>query len=109
MNEGTVISGTHRPQDLLPTFLIEVRTWITRNSADLWERYQRISRDVPHGDLLWPDSGVIVDDHPWWQSEECTEVIWDLMAILDDIAAPHGLYFGCHMGDGSDFGFWKVI
>jgi hypothetical protein len=32
----------------------------------------------------------------------------ELEDSLDEIAAQHGLCFGAHEGDGSDFGFWPI-
>ena len=106
MREGTVIHGTLRPQDLVVVFLQECNQWVHRNNVDVARRYKDLSREVGQHGLL--DSALnVIDHHPWWQSEECTEVISDLMDLLSDIAAPHGLYFGAHPGDGSDFGFWR--
>lgn len=34
------------------------------------------------------------------------DVLADLFRRLDEIANEHGMTFGAHPGDGSDFGYW---
>lgn len=97
---GTIIHATMRPQDLIPAFLVALRSWNPKAS-------EAIAATIPH-DKLMDDSGlVIIDDHPWWQSEDCDEALVELFDALD-AEAPEGAYFGAHPGDGSDFGFWPV-
>ena len=98
--EGTVIRATHRPQDLVPAFLECLR--FTCERPDLADDFNKeipseVTRTLLNGD----------DDHPWWQSEECSMFLNEgLFDALND-CAPEGYYFGAHEGDGSDFGFWK--
>ena len=92
---GTVISGTLRPQDLIPAFTDELMV-----------------RD-PHLETLagsdWTiPTGVLGnDDHEWWASDDCMALIERLHISLNEVA-PQGTVFGAHDGDGADFGFWPV-
>ncbi len=92
----TVISGTHRPQDLIPAFLAELAG---RNPAV----HARVALDC-----LGPD---YVLDEPipsdWWDSEAAAWLLQDLFDALNEVA-PEGHYFGAHPGDGADFGFWEA-
>ena len=91
---GTVIHSTLRPQDLLPEF-VSVALEIDH------ERTLKRLRDIlPNTQPLIYD-----DDHPWWESEACSEAVNAAFDLLDEYA-PEGYVFGAHPGDGSDFGFW---
>ena len=72
---GTVIRATHQPRDLIPAFL------------------DRLS-----------EFGIKMDKG-WGNSDTTTELVIDLMDLLNEWAPPY-CYFGAHYGDGSDFGFW---
>ena len=100
MIEGTIICGTLRPQDLLPTLLAELRSW----DEVAWKS---ISDQVPHGALLEDGGLTLKDNHSWRESEECAYLLEELFDALDNVA-DEGFYFGAHPGDGSDFGFWKL-
>jgi hypothetical protein len=70
----TVIHGTHRPEDLIPTFLYELKKH--------------------------------TDEIPQFENgDDVQEYIIELIDALND-CAPSYCYFGTHIGDGSDFGFW---
>jgi hypothetical protein len=104
---GTISHGTMRPQDLIPCFLAELKR-IDRAA------YLKIRKNsIPLGWLTWKYSVLGTyhegnDDHPWWNSEDCSwflnEVLFD---ALNDLA-PEGCYFGSHEGDGADYGFWSI-
>ena len=79
---GTVISGTLRPQDLLPAFDAE----LTRLGGSM-------------DSTVIPAAALADDSHTYW-----LELYED---ALNDYA-PDGYYFGGHPDDGSDFGFWQV-
>jgi hypothetical protein len=71
---GTVIHGTHRPADLIPTFLYELKKH--------------------------------TDEIPQFENGDCVqEYIIELIDALNEHSPPY-CYFGTHIGDGSDFGFW---
>ena len=56
------------------------------------------------------DLGNIPDDHPIWSFDN-THLDWlyyeDIYDRLNEIA-PNFCYFGAHIGDGADIGFWTV-
>ena len=71
---GTVIHGTLRPADLIPTFLYELKKH--------------------------------TDEIPQFENGDCVqEYIIELIDALNEHSPPY-CYFGTHIGDGSDFGFW---
>ena len=81
---GTVISGTMRPEDLIPTFLN--LTEELGLSVDTMLQYDTL----PEG---------------YYESDDA---MYDLDRLFDalDSVAPEGCYFGAHPGDG-DYGFWR--
>lgn len=88
LNES-VIHATHRPQDLIPAFRDVIK--------DTPEYAQTIN--------LIPSHAMEDDDADFWESEDAAYLLEDLFVILDSFA-PEGYYFGAHIGDGSDFGYW---
>jgi len=71
---GTVIHGTLRPEDLIPTFLEELKKY--------------------------------TDEIPQFENGDCVqEYIIELIDALNEHSPPY-CYFGTHISDGSDFGFW---
>jgi hypothetical protein len=93
---GTVIHGTFRTQDLHSAFCREI---------------ERVWRHVSHIDGLTEEMddiefrGNIPADHPYWDDDDILYDIERMRDILNE-AAPQGMYFGPHEGDGSDFGYW---
>lgn len=90
----SVISGTHRAQDLIPAFLDAIRN--TDECAAMTV--------APFG----PTPSYVMDegdDSEWWDSDDAQWLLDELVDILNDYA-PEGYYFGAH--DGSDFGFWTI-
>jgi len=102
---GTVISGTMRPEDLIPALLEELE----RRDP---ERAGIIREDVEELTLVEePEYGVYYSDRdevrPGISSRDwAPEVVEELFCALDD-CAPEGCYFGAHPGDGCDYGFWE--
>jgi len=93
MYNETIIHGTMRTQDLVPVL------------ADKLHELSQHLFDKVFTD--WEPPGWWDDTHPWWDSEECADVLNDLFDRLNE-CAPEGYYFGAHPGDGSDFGFWEI-
>lgn len=94
MKTGSIISGTHRTQDLIPAFISVLREVDEAAYAQLL-----VNGGVPaHADED--------DDADWWHSEQASFLLEDLFDTLDE-NAPEGHYFGAHPGDGADFGFWE--
>jgi hypothetical protein len=90
--EISVIHGTLRNQDLIPAFL---------------EAVLQLDPDTPIPEEL-REAPQDNDDHEWWYTETAYWVLEHLDNKLND-HAPDGYYFGAHDGDGSDFGFWRMI
>ena len=94
LKDISVISGTHRPQDLIPVFLDVLRAHDT-------DWYCAHIASVP------PSYALEDDDSEWWDSEECSYFLNETLFDRLNEVAPEGYYFGAHPGDGSDYGFWK--
>lgn len=92
--QRSVISGTMRPQDLIPAFLDELRVLAPAEYAQL------IVNNV------FPAHAQEDEDAKWWH-DEAPLLLECLFEELDG-CAPAGLYFGAHPGDGSDYGFWMT-
>ena len=108
--EGTVSSGTMRPEDLIPCFLSalddlkedlalsvrpgdEIET--AKRIGELDDLLGRIERDSMSPDYFDADAGDCA----------CCEDL-DLLFDALESFAPEGMYFGSHPGDGCDYGFW---
>ena len=90
---GSIIHATHRPQDLIPAFLAKLQ------SLDA-AAYRKVREDYPEY------NSSLKDDDPFWDSETAAYMIDTLFEYLNNYA-PEGHYFGAHIGDRGDFGFWE--
>ena len=95
---ATLIHGTMRTCDLVPTFLEAIKDTVG---------YDQMVLDINGAN---PDLSVITvqDASEWderWSSTEMTYFLDELFDILNNYA-PDGYYFGAHPGDGSDYGYW---
>lgn len=63
---------------------------------------------VSEGDKLFRliQSGKIEKGMPEYEAFE--HIVWESMFNYLNEVSPKGYYFGSHIGDGSDFGFWEV-
>ena len=89
---ASVSHGTMRFQDLIPAFIEVIR--------DTPEYVQMMN--------IVPAHAAKDDTAEWWHSDEAAFHLTDLIDTLDNYA-PEGYYFGTHPGDGSDYGYWKLI
>ena len=96
--EISVSHGTLRNQDLIPAFLEAV-------SHLAPAVYEQMTMGIPEELREKPEDN---DDHEWWYTETAYWVLEQLDDVLNDYA-PDGYYFGAHEGDGSDFGFWRIV
>lgn len=88
---GSVSHGTHRPEDLIPTFAREL---------------QRLRGSLPRALFLAVrDCELRFDSQCGLDDGFTSETVEALSDALQEFAPP-GFYFGTHPGDGSDFGFW---
>lgn len=83
---GTVINSTMVNRDLIPAFASKLK------SLDEEGQYSELVREAES-----------LDDY---DNDAACSVLEDLFEALQDFA-PEGAYFGAHMGDGADFGFWE--
>lgn len=90
--DASVSHGTMRPQDLIPRFTEVIR--------DASEYIQMMN--------IVPAHAAGNDTAEWWYSDEANFHLADLIDVLDSYA-PDGYYFGTHPGDGSDYGYWKIV
>lgn len=103
--EGSISTGTLRPEDLIPRF-IEVATELqeTRSLEPGADRPERVRRwgeiDSQLGDLERR-----CDVPGYFDSDGAADDLEYLFDLLNELA-PDGLTFGAHHGDGADFGFW---
>lgn len=97
IQEGTVIEGTHRPEDLVPALY-----------AELFAKDRNIADELIHGDYFGLCLHIIGGrEIPEALMPDAHELVDILITKLDE-RAPEGMYFGAHPGDGSDFGFWRI-
>lgn len=87
---GSVSEATMRAEDLIPSFVSELR-WLGHRSKELTRIEKRIAR--------------LSESDPYWQDEIAQWDIERLENMLQEHALPY-MYFGAHPGDGSDYGFW---
>lgn len=100
-NIGSVSHGTLRSEDLIDSFIYELRQQtpchrehrkLIREVEARIAAHERLSRRTP-------------EMESYFDSEDASEDVQELCDALDSYA-PSGFYFGTHPGDGSDFGFW---
>ena len=104
---GSVSTGTLRSEDLIPAFIdaldeaIEESTF--KPGADHPGRVARVGSLQSHLGSIERN----MDSPGYYQSESAD---WDLEWLFEQLGefAPAGTYFGAHIGDGADFGFWPV-
>lgn len=95
---GSVSTGTLKAEDLLEAFASEleflVQEWCSDEGREQRDGYLR---------LVWEARAVAPQGEEW--TERVAELVDDLMDALQAFA-PANAYFGAHIGDGADFGFW---
>jgi hypothetical protein len=89
-NMGSVSSATMRPEDLIPSFLSELK-----HQKPCRRAHRTLVREI--------EARMDADDY--FESEDAD---FDLEALFDALNeyAPAYFYFGAHPGDGSDYGYW---
>ena len=94
----SVIHGTHRTCDLVPSFL-----GVIENTPEYAQIMQTNDSNLK---VIFDPSADERDER--WESDDMSYFLnEDLFDILNEYA-PGGYYFGAHPGDGSDFGFWAI-
>ena len=95
---ATLIHGTMRNCDLVPTFLEALK-----DTVEYEQMMGSITGENP--DLCVITAGDTSEHDERWESYEVTCFLEELFDALD-AHAPEGYYFGAHPGDGSDYGYW---
>ena len=100
-NEGmSVIHGTHRNEDLIPSFMEVINIFDPEKAKELKAKYpemEKACKDLEES-----------EDTNYFESEESDYLLNEVLFDVLDSFAPANYYFGSHPGDGSDFGFWKA-
>lgn len=90
-NIGSVSTATMREEDLIPTFISELRSMKPLHRKD-----SELIRDI---------EAHIRRNEDYFQSEDAGYDLEALFEALEAYALPY-FYFGSHPSDGSDYGFW---
>jgi hypothetical protein len=99
INIGSVSHGTLRSEDLIDSFIYELR-----QQKPLSRQHRKLLREIEkriNGSARMERLGF----EPYFESDDASEDVNELIDALE-CYAPTGFYFGAHPGDGSDFGFW---
>ena len=88
---GSVLTGTLRPEDMLPAFI---------------DALEQLAPDAPDTVRLRAEVNLL-EDRAAFDTERGDEALNDLYVALND-ALPEGWRFGAHEGDGADLGVWEV-
>jgi hypothetical protein len=88
---GSISSGTLRTEDLLSAFADELEYQIKRQPRSYHHKDAR--KLINEARRTKPDSDIASD------------VVAELEDALEEFAPPY-CYFGSHVGDGADFGYW---
>ena len=95
---GKVVSeATLRPQDLIPAFMSELR----ERDPVSYEQIVAMPFSLP------PAYAQEDPESEWWQSQQASEFVDELVTVLD-MAAPDGEYFGNMEGDPACFGYFSL-
>ena len=100
METGTIIHGTCREEDLIPAFMEELERRSIQAASKLTSKYAAEGWPCSMSGLHYGDPFI------GKQYELAMDLLGDLIIALHEVA-PEGCYFGAHIGDGSDFGFWE--
>ena len=96
---GTVIHGTHRPEHIIPVLMSLLFKLDKERAREIWQQEPELL------EALCSEQAGIPSDY--WQTDDCMFFLnEELFDIMEDYA-PAGYYFGAHIGDGSDFGYWQ--
>ena len=90
---GSISHGTMKSEDLLDTFMDYIEIANKERWRELSARFQRD----------WDNEVETTEDGEIFIDYFLNEDVWEVMEEL----APDGYYFGAHIGDGSDFGYWR--
>lgn len=96
--DSSVIHGTLRNCDLVPAFLD-----VIQDTAE----YEQII-DTNNWKLHVITDPTADENDERWETDDMCALVEELFDVLMSYA-PDGYYFGTTEGDGSDFGYWKIV
>lgn len=101
---GTVSAATHRPQDLIPSFVYALKNLDEENNyIDTIQEGQTIINIAEKYSI---ENDCHSDECSIWSNEDTSYYLNEILfEALNNFAAPYS-YFGSTEGNGSDFGFW---
>ena len=105
IEEGTIIHGTLRTDDLLEAFTSELERIAPELALSIVDSYRDPYDYLAHNE---DDTLDRFYEAPQDIREEADYLVNEVLPDALNNHAPNGLYFGTHPGDGSDFGFWRV-
>ena len=102
---GSLSHATMRLEDLIPCFMDYLKPYPISKSLDYQEIVESLNPESTDDD---PFNDLESDKKAeYFESEQaCFDLDW-LFDQLNDLCHD-GYYFGSHVGDGSDYGFWPV-
>ena len=90
-NIGSVSTATMREEDLIPSFL-----WELKHMTPLKREHRALIREIESR----------MESADYYESEDAGyDLNENLFPALDEYALPY-FYFGSHPGDGADYGYW---
>jgi hypothetical protein len=106
---GSVSEGTLKQDELLMKFLHTLQWHMMQNkealalpeSDDTRKWLLQIESDAQ---ACFDDDGELLESA---EGEQASGILAELGDALETFAPPYG-YFGAHVGDGADFGFWPI-
>ena len=111
--QGSVSSGTMRPEDLIPRLsqeLDDLKDEMLAHYSTSLAAFEQVSdakaRAAGIDTLLKEINGRKRSNPLYYTSEDVSWDVDELFTSLDEFS-PDGCYFGGHPGDGCDYGFWQ--
>lgn len=97
----TVIHGTQQPEHLIPTLIKFLD--LVKEKLSFEKRESFVATWTAIDNFL----AVVENQENYLTSDQAVEDLETILSWLNELA-PDGFYFGPHIGDGSDFGYWAV-
>lgn len=97
MTPGSISHGTMRNEDVLPRLMSALFKEDPQRARQIWKENPEFLEALC--------DKQIGKNNPWWESEEANYIAEELFDVMNDYS-PEGHYFGSHIGDGSDYGYW---